>query len=238
VPKCSYASGTNLGTETPAATVLLTGTNISSVSGDRHRTAGAWSFRTGTAAFAFDQDLRIVWWNEAAAELLQTSEEEVLGRPCWEVLQGYSVCGAIECHRNCSTARLARDGWPVPPRQLLVRDGEGATRRVAIDTIATQLDDRPVVLHILRELPPELEPPANAVNDPEPPERPEDLVHLTCRQLEILACLADGSSARAIASRLTISEATVRNHIHAVLSALDAHSQLEAVVKAQLAGLL
>ena len=36
-----------------------------------------------------------------------------------------------------------------------------------------------------------------------------------------------------IAGRLTLSEATVRNHVRAILRELGAHSQLEAVARAR-----
>jgi DNA-binding NarL/FixJ family response regulator len=39
--------------------------------------------------------------------------------------------------------------------------------------------------------------------------------------------------AKAVAGRLGLKETTVRNHIRLLFSALDAHSQLEAVAKAR-----
>ena len=39
--------------------------------------------------------------------------------------------------------------------------------------------------------------------------------------------------AKVIAMRLGLAEMTVRNHIRAILAALDAHSQLEAIAKAR-----
>jgi PAS domain S-box-containing protein len=65
-----------------------------------------------------------------------------------------------------------------------------------------------------------------------------DIPELTPRQLEVLGMLASGKSAREICSELYLSQATVRNHIRALLLALGAHSQLEALAKARRAGLL
>jgi DNA-binding NarL/FixJ family response regulator len=56
---------------------------------------------------------------------------------------------------------------------------------------------------------------------------------LTTRQHEVLELLADGVTAKEIATRLGVVEATVRNHIRAILLALGAHSQLEAIAKAR-----
>lgn len=58
-------------------------------------------------------------------------------------------------------------------------------------------------------------------------------VVLTPRQQQVLGLLADGVPAKAIAIRLAVSEATVRNHIRAILVALESHSQVEAIAKAR-----
>jgi PAS domain S-box-containing protein len=59
------------------------------------------------------------------------------------------------------------------------------------------------------------------------------LSRLTPRQREVLGLLAQGASTEQIAASLVLSRATVRNHIRDILRALNAHSRLEAVVKAR-----
>jgi DNA-binding NarL/FixJ family response regulator len=54
----------------------------------------------------------------------------------------------------------------------------------------------------------------------------------------VLSLLAVGKAAKEIGQELFLSQATVRNHIRALLLALGAHSQLEALAKAREAGLL
>jgi DNA-binding NarL/FixJ family response regulator len=61
---------------------------------------------------------------------------------------------------------------------------------------------------------------------------------LTPREREVLALLAQAKSTAAIASELTVSGHTVRNHIRAILTKLQATTQLEAVVTAQREGLV
>ena len=56
---------------------------------------------------------------------------------------------------------------------------------------------------------------------------------LSPRQREVLGLLASGVRARDIGARLGLSEATVRNHIRALLRRLDCHSQLQAVARAR-----
>jgi DNA-binding NarL/FixJ family response regulator len=67
-------------------------------------------------------------------------------------------------------------------------------------------------------------------------ERQRDLGLLTPRELAVLERLAAGCSNDTIAAELFVSTSTVRNHIQSVLSKLDAHSKLEAVVKGVIAG--
>jgi DNA-binding NarL/FixJ family response regulator len=61
--------------------------------------------------------------------------------------------------------------------------------------------------------------------------RPRDVPTLTGRQLEVLQLLASGKSARDIGTELYLSQATVRNHIRALLQGLGVHSQLEALAR-------
>jgi len=53
--------------------------------------------------------------------------------------------------------------------------------------------------------------------------------NLTRRELGVLQLLADGYSNQSIASELTLSLHTVRNHVQRILGKLGAHSKLEAV---------
>ena len=56
--------------------------------------------------------------------------------------------------------------------------------------------------------------------------------HLTPRETEILALLAEGQSNKAIARNLGISDGTVKLHVKAILRKLEVHSRVEAAVMA------
>ena len=60
---------------------------------------------------------------------------------------------------------------------------------------------------------------------------------LTARELEVLNLVAAGLSNGQIAGRLFLSQKTVRNHVHAVLSKLQAADRAQAIVQARDAGL-
>jgi DNA-binding CsgD family transcriptional regulator len=61
---------------------------------------------------------------------------------------------------------------------------------------------------------------------------------LTPRELEILSCLGDGQSNKAVARRLGISQHTVKFHLEAVFAKLGANSRAEAVAKGLRSGLI
>lgn len=67
---------------------------------------------------------------------------------------------------------------------------------------------------------------------------PAEVTHLTERELEILRELDTGASNREIASRLVISERTVKNHVSNILSKLNLKNRREAAHYARNQGLV
>jgi DNA-binding NarL/FixJ family response regulator len=61
---------------------------------------------------------------------------------------------------------------------------------------------------------------------------------LTPRELQVLRLLAEGHKTEEVATLMSISTATVRNHVEHVLRKLHAHSRLEAVAVARKLGLV
>jgi DNA-binding CsgD family transcriptional regulator len=179
-------------------------------------------FRSGDALMEFGPDLRVDAWNEELESLTGIPAAEAIGRPCWEVLGGLDERGALICHPGCSAARLAREGWPVPSRRMLIRTA--ADRKLlTMSTIAAVNEDQETVgLHLFRPTP-----------DPEAEPAPALHSHLTARQQEVLEMIAEGVPAKVMATRLGVAEVTIRNHIRAILLELGCHSQLEALAEAR-----
>lgn len=176
--------------------------------------------RSGDAVFSFGTDMVVRSWNDALERLTGTRAEDAIGRPCWTLLGAVTDRGDLVCHAGCSGARLAREGWPVPCRQVLIRTASGR-KRVGMSTIAL-LDcdsDGPLVLHLLRN------------GEDVAPAIPKDGKALTPRQLEVLRLLAEGKPAKVIAQELEIAEVTVRNHIRGILVGFRCHSQLAAIAE-------
>lgn len=73
--------------------------------------------------------------------------------------------------------------------------------------------------------------------NPQPAADPSPLVGLTSREIEVLQELADSITNQEIATRLFISENTVKNHIHNILEKLGLHNRREAIEFARKHGL-
>ena len=177
-------------------------------------------FRSGDALMALGPDLRVDTWNEELESLTGIPAAEAIGRPCWEVLRGLDERGAAICHPGCTAARLTREGRPIPSRRIQIRTADGR-KLVSMSTIAAVSTEHGAVgVHLFR--------PASDMKPGPPPHS-----SLTPRQQEVIELIAEGMPAKVIAARLGVAEATVRNHIRAILLELGCHSQLEAIAEAR-----
>jgi PAS domain S-box-containing protein len=204
--------------------------------------------KTADGVLAIDSTQRIVLWNSSAQRSLGYRAEEVLGKHCYEVLGSTDARGCPACKEGChAVSRAARDKL-VPSSDVVVNAKGGEKVRVNISTILVPAKwaDLSVLVHLFREsscpmdLPSELHPLAagEASHTPKAGGPTPDEAELSGRELEVLRRLASGASTGDIASRLSISPRTVRNHVQHVMSKLNVHSRLEAVALALRHGLL
>jgi PAS domain S-box-containing protein len=184
------------------------------------------TFRSGDALLVFDADYTTLGWNRAAEELTGIPASEAVGKPCWDVLGAVDERGSLVCHPGCSGARLAGEGWPVRCQRLLIRTAAGTRRSVAVSTVAVRNGGRQLFLHLLGNG-------WEVEDDRLVPESGGSGLQLTRRQLQVLALIDQGCSAKRIAAELGITQSTVRNHIRAILLQLGCHSQLEALAAAR-----
>jgi len=201
-------------------------------------------------AFVIDDEQRIIYWNNAAQKILGYSPDDVIGHPCYTVLRGCDEKGQILCHLDCNIALLALEGQPVSSYDVATRTKTGEMRwiNVSILSLQTTNGSRQMVVHLFRD--------ATQTKQNEqfihqmfdtverwqrvamPEASRSNIQDLTEREKEVLTLLAQGHSTAKIAKLLSISSATVRNHIQNILHKLDVHSRVEAVAYAFEHGLI
>ena len=206
-------------------------------------------------AFVIDENQHIVYWNQAAQEVLGYTSEEVVGRACYEVLAGLGDKGQSVCRHHCYVAAIAATGSPVTSYDTSVNTKSGEPRWINVSILSFPAADNsnPLIVHLFRDATQkrQSEQFAQTVLDaaqqigvgssspsplPVPSKSPAQ--DLTDREREVLSLLAQGHSTRDIAQFLSISHSTARNHIQNILHKLDVHSRLEAVAFAYEHGLV
>lgn len=191
---------------------------------------------TADAAFATDEDGRIVIWNRGAERLLGHPPALVLGRPCHEVLCGTDAYQNRFCDESCALMAMARRREPIRHFEMHLRTETGDCVRVAVSVVVVP-GPRPsqyTVVHLLQPAAHQSASPGPSsdgpLGDPAVPTHSPPPGHvLTDREVEVLRSLANGGSTQEIADSLFISVTTVRNHVQNILRKLEVHSKLEAV---------
>jgi len=125
-------------------------------------------------------------------------------------------------------------GCPYEAALALVGADEEEPLRRALEELQ-RLGARPAAAIVARRL--QERGVRNLRRGPRPSTRSNE-AHLTTRELQVLALLADGLRNAAIAERLFVSPRTVDHHVAAILRKLDAQSRGEAVAEAGRLGLL
>jgi DNA-binding CsgD family transcriptional regulator len=215
---------------------------------------------TTDPAFAVDGAGSISAWNSAAEAMFALSACEAIGRQCHEVVNGTDECGAV-CSADCAVGKAVAKRKPVGNFDLqiqtahglqwcnvavLAADGEnGGGGRYSIHTLCRN-DFRTRLDLLVRELlvrdfvvtgaglaGEQLT--ARVAFTRALPTRQDNL---SARELEVLKLLAKGVTATAIAALLHLSRITVKNHVSHILHKLHSHTRMEAIRRAEKAGLI
>lgn len=211
---------------------------------------------THDGLFSVDARQRIVHWSESAQRILGIRGEDVVGKPCYEVIGGRDNRNYRFCRPNCPVFQNARRGRATPNYDILCKPPEGDDRWLNISVVIPRRNRGPFqVLHLFRDVTSrrhteefaqkagsalrELLAEETATVKDEAPTPPGALSpRLSRREQEVLRLLASGQSTREIAETLGVRLITARNHITRVLNRLGAESRLKAVVYASQHGLL
>ncbi len=204
--------------------------------------------RAAEGAFLIDRNQRIIFWNRAAQEMLGYAPAEVMGRSCYDVIQGRDDHDHAWCRGNCSVTARAKTGQPVETFNTLAQAKSGELHWINVSILALETpgeEDSLAVLHLFRDagdlkrreqfarqvlhlVETMHQQPARSASTssrrlPEP---------LTAREMEVLQLLAQGFGTQQIVQALSISRSTTRNHIQNIYQKLEVHTRAQAVAYA------
>lgn len=200
--------------------------------------------QTACPAYATDEQGEFVGMNSRAELLLGYTSEKRQGKKCYELLCGEDLFGNVFCQRNCNIRAMARRDELISRFEIRVRNASGESVHVSVSLITLPGPEpgKFVLVHIFQPLlgyrddvaaNPDSGFSANASGNAKATRTPlpssADLFYLTRRETEILRLLAYGKKCSDIATALSISKATVRNHTQNIRDKLDVHSQTEMV---------
>ena len=180
-------------------------------------------------------DGRILFWNGAAERILGWSAREVLAKPCCDILRGVDADGNRLCYQGCHVQSLVGRGEPVQHFEMETRTkpGKAVWLDISILDVRAAEGSRAMTVHLFRDV--------TAARNllhmvrerlasvPVASNENEVAALLTRREVEILQLMAAGANTKAMAERLHLSPATIRNHAQNIFSKLNLHSRLEAV---------
>ncbi|MGA7616080.1 MAG: PAS and helix-turn-helix domain-containing protein [Thermoanaerobaculia bacterium] len=182
---------------------------------------------------ATDRRNRIVFWNDAAEQLLGYSREEMVGASCAGKLQGSDAFGNRYCSDHCPIVEMAARHETVRHFNLQLRAKDRSS--VGVNVTIMNLDVSRDNFYLVHVLIPADEAPETAGELPRPPlalvrESLDARVRsLTQREHEVLRMMATGMSTHEIATSLHIAPLTARNHIQKIMEKIEVHSKAEAV---------
>ena len=191
----------------------------------------SWVTRLAMPVWITTPDGLISFMNESAEALIGQSLAHCAGHHCYLVVAGRTPEGASLCTPRCRVRRLAESREAIAPVPISIATAHGERRDVTVVVITTA-DDYLVhcVVNATREEKLRGFIDKVALRTPHPGNSgsgAHDI--LTTREREILTLLAQDLTQQEIADRLSLSYATIRNHVHHILSKLGVHSILEAI---------
>jgi PAS domain S-box-containing protein len=202
----------------------------------------AWAGRivAGDALFVTDEHQRIRAWSAGAQRVLGFSQEEVVGRRCYEVVMGRHPEGHPVCSVTCPVTRNAQHGRGTAAYDVLSKARDGSTRYLSTSVLVLE-EKRGTfrVIHLMHEstdTPPTRPGPAPVTADCG--DGAPQAETLTRRELEVLRLFARGSSLEFVAETLSISVLTARNHATNIQHKLGVNNRLQMVLEGLRRGLI
>ncbi len=171
--------------------------------------------------------------------------EDVIGRPCYDVVQNCPVDEEVPwCRENCPSLQAIRENR-IPSAyevSMLCTSGQRKTVSLTPMIVPEPVSPETLLVHLFHE-----QWKSDLLHNPAtrkaeqltaPVRLPEGMEQLTPRELEVLKLTSLGLTPREIAKELHISYHTVRNHISSMMQKLGASTRLGMVMSAQCIGLV
>jgi PAS domain S-box-containing protein len=189
------------------------------------------------ALFVTDDRQRLRAWSNAAQRMLGYSSDDVVGRLCYDVVMGSRPDGHPVCGTSCPVTRNARRGRGTASYPILAVAKDGSQRYLDNTVLVLEQPRGSFrVVHLLRE------------SCETPPARPVATTpafgdsplaeQLTRRELEVLRAFAQGVTLEEVASELSISVFTARNHATNIEHKLGVRNRLQMVLEGMRRGLV
>ena len=201
-------------------------------------------------AYAVNSAQTILLWNHAAESILGHHAQDVIGRPCYEVLQNIAETSDTPiCQNGCPSLQAIRKGGIPHVYEIRMLDSSGHRKLVTVTPmiIAATEYAATIMIHLFHESKDNDRSQSVAGKvDRFPSTTPNQLAagtpggadKVTSRELQVLRLTASGLMPREIAHELNISYHTVRNNIASVRRKLGAPTKLHMVRNARFIGLL
>lgn len=196
--------------------------------------------------YAISRDQTIVYWNGAAERILGYTREQIVGRPCAELLAETTADAPGEnCQLGCPSIEALQAGRLPSPSQLRMISASGEPKVISLTPIILGgSDGEPhMVVQLFTEAVAETVPGAPVADGQVSTAGPaldaaSGSPRLTKREMEVLRLVSAGWDTPRIANELNISPHTVLNHIRHFRRKLDAPTKLDAVVTGIRLGIL
>ncbi len=212
------------------------------------------TLNTADGMIVVNGEQKILQWNDSAERILGFSRGEVIGRRCYEVLNGRERQNRPYCRKDCPVISKARRGRVSENYDLCCVTADGQARWLNIGILIPGKGPmKGYAVHLFRDVTERRKveefarKAARALRDlrisagdeaidaePSPTPTPS----LSRRENEVLRLLATGMKTRQIAEALGIRPLTARNHISRLLNKLGAESRLEAILYASQRGII
>jgi PAS domain S-box-containing protein len=206
----------------------------------------------GTADAAFTADLQgeIRTWNKPAEKLLGYPASYAIGKPCAEIVGGWTGTGIPVCIEFCNILECVRKGREISnyDMEIKTRSGQPVWVNVSLLIASNERTERRLVVHFMRDISERkkaeqltnkmLRMAKDLVNGTEEPNALPPISPLTPQEKKILLFLAAGKSTTEVIAEFQISVRTLRNHISNINQKLHTTSRIEAVVQALKRGLI